>query len=626
VILSGNTLYGTTQYGGSSGLYGTVFKINTDGSGYTVLKNFTDSDGANPRGGLTLSGGTLYGTTENGGAIGNGTIFKLDLPTPPSITNTLAGITVFAGTTTNFFIGVSGSAPLSYQWYFNNAPLATAANATLPFAPAVTNQTGNYFVIVTNAYGAATSSVVSLTVTNGVSAVGYVVSGSAPFAFENISGTGTRVLADVDDSFVSANIGFNFNFYASNYTSLFINVNGLLSFGTDNSAYSNVNLTNTSPSVDVPSMAILWDDWVTTASLGADAIYYQTLGSPGNRRFVVQWNNLFGYSTSPSGVTFEAILYEADGSFVFQYQDVLTGDSRNNGASATVGIRNTNGQLTGQNLQWSFNQGVITNSQAIRFTVGQTFNSIPPNITSALAGVTVYAGTTTNFTIGVNGSNPLSYQWYFNNAPLVTANNATLLFAPTVTNQTGNYFVIITNAYGAATSSVVALTVLNPNPVITVQPTNQIVFLNNNVTFSVTATGSNPLYYQWRFNSAIVFGATNSSLTISSVNFGNAGNYQVIITNNYGSVTSSVAQLLVTNAMNTARAGHTTTVLANGKVLVAGGENGSVNLSTAELYDPATGAWTVTGGMNTARHAHTATLLPNGKVLVTGPKLAPLVQ
>jgi hypothetical protein len=243
-----------------------------------------------------------------------------------------------------------------------------------------------------------------------------------------------------------------------------------------------------------------------------------------------------------------------------------------------------------------------------------------------LAGVTVYAGTTTNFTIGVNGSNPLSYQWYFNNAPLVTANNATLLFAPTVTNQTGNYFVIITNAYGAATSSVVALTVLNPNPVITVQPTNQIVFLNNNVTFSVTATGSNPLYYQWRFNSAIVFGATNSSLTISSVNFGNAGNYQVIITNNYGSVTSSVAQLLVTNAMNTARAGHTTTVLANGKVLVAGGENGSVNLSTAELYDPATGAWTVTGGMNTARHAHTATLLPNGKVLVTGPKLAPLVQ
>ena len=45
--LSGSTLYGTTDDGGSSD-DGTVFKVNTDGTGYTVLKNFTGSDGANP--------------------------------------------------------------------------------------------------------------------------------------------------------------------------------------------------------------------------------------------------------------------------------------------------------------------------------------------------------------------------------------------------------------------------------------------------------------------------------------------------------------------------------------------------------------------------------------------------
>jgi N-acetylneuraminic acid mutarotase len=78
-----------------------------------------------------------------------------------------------------------------------------------------------------------------------------------------------------------------------------------------------------------------------------------------------------------------------------------------------------------------------------------------------------------------------------------------------------------------------------------------------------------------------------------------------------------------TGSMNIARDGHTTTLLQNGQVLVAGGfntsSNGSFNyLSSAELYNPATGTWTVTGSMSTAREAHTATLLPNGEVLVAG--------
>jgi WD40 repeat protein len=78
-----------------------------------------------------------------------------------------------------------------------------------------------------------------------------------------------------------------------------------------------------------------------------------------------------------------------------------------------------------------------------------------------------------------------------------------------------------------------------------------------------------------------------------------------------------------TGDMGTARAGHTATLLPNGKVLVAGGAEfvgyvGPFASGNAELYDPATGIWTATGSLAFVRAGHTATLLPNGKVLVAG--------
>ena len=73
-----------------------------------------------------------------------------------------------------------------------------------------------------------------------------------------------------------------------------------------------------------------------------------------------------------------------------------------------------------------------------------------------------------------------------------------------------------------------------------------------------------------------------------------------------------------TGNMRIARAGHRATLLANGKVLVTGGTNSTGTLATAELFNPATGTFTRTGNMATPRVGHTATLLGNGKVLVAG--------
>lgn len=77
LVLSGATLYGTTYQGGCSN-YGTVFQINTDGTGFAVIKNFGYTDGAYPEAGLVLSGPSLYGTTQSGGTGGVGTVFEVN--------------------------------------------------------------------------------------------------------------------------------------------------------------------------------------------------------------------------------------------------------------------------------------------------------------------------------------------------------------------------------------------------------------------------------------------------------------------------------------------------------------------------------------------------------------------
>jgi WD40 repeat protein len=72
------------------------------------------------------------------------------------------------------------------------------------------------------------------------------------------------------------------------------------------------------------------------------------------------------------------------------------------------------------------------------------------------------------------------------------------------------------------------------------------------------------------------------------------------------------------NPMSSARQAHTSTLLPDGRVLVAGGFNVGYFTSSAEIYDPASGTWMATGALGTSRGVHSATLLPDGKVLAVG--------
>jgi uncharacterized repeat protein (TIGR03803 family) len=82
LVLSGNTLYGTTRGGQGTGQNGTVFAVNTDGSGFTLVHTFSpdglNADGTSPYGGLVVGGGQLYGTANSGGTSDHGVIFSIN--------------------------------------------------------------------------------------------------------------------------------------------------------------------------------------------------------------------------------------------------------------------------------------------------------------------------------------------------------------------------------------------------------------------------------------------------------------------------------------------------------------------------------------------------------------------
>lgn len=164
LVLVGGRLYGTTFWGGSSNC-GVIYGLNTDGSGYAVVKNFAGSDGGFPQAGLFFGDGMLYGVTGSGGS-GNGVVFSLR-PVTPSITTPPSTQTAEAGTAPWFSVGVTNTLPGAtyYQWYFNSTTrLRSATNSFLRLTNVQTVQAGAYTVVVTDAWGAVTSAPALLSV------------------------------------------------------------------------------------------------------------------------------------------------------------------------------------------------------------------------------------------------------------------------------------------------------------------------------------------------------------------------------------------------------------------------------------------------------------------------------
>ena len=193
--------------------------------------------------------------------------------------------------------------------------------------------------------------------------------------------------------------------------------------------------------------------------------------------------------------------------------------------------------------------GTVTSSNATL-----TVSAAPgaPVIGTQPANQSVAAGQTAKFSVTATGNGTLTYQWQKNGTDISGATSSTYTTPVTVIGDTGTqYSVVVGNSADKVASSKATLTVTAAAvaPAITTQPANQSVTEGQTATFSVTATGTAPLTYQWKKDGTAISGATSSTYTTPATSSAdNAAVFTVVVTNGTGSVTSSNATLTVTAA------------------------------------------------------------------------------
>jgi hypothetical protein len=196
--------------------------------------------------------------------------------------------------------------------------------------------------------------------------------------------------------------------------------------------------------------------------------------------------------------------------------------------------------------------GSITSAIA---TLTVSAGAVAPVITTQPANQTVTVGQTATFSAIATGTAPLNYQWQKNSVNITGATASSYTTPAMATTDNGAMFdVVVSNTAGSQTSAMATLTVNAATPVaptITTQPANQTVTIGQTAAFSVVATGTAPLSYQWQKNSVNISGATASSYTTpATVTTDNGAKFDVIVSNTVGSQTSTMATLTV-NAAST---------------------------------------------------------------------------
>ncbi len=215
------------------------------------------------------------------------------------------------------------------------------------------------------------------------------------------------------------------------------------------------------------------------------------------------------------------------------------------------------GSLGSQNdLRAAFGLGDATNADVVRVewpskivqeirnvSPRQFLNVVEPSASIVPAWLNVAAGATATFTLQTDLEPPLEFQWNLNGISLPVETNSTLTITNVQRENIGAYTVFLRVGPAGLAFTPPGAMLAGP-PVILQQPASQTVRVGTNATISLVATGAPPLAIQWQKNGANLPGATNFSLTVSNTQIADEGAYAAIVSNSYGSLSSSNGDLI----------------------------------------------------------------------------------
>jgi hypothetical protein len=443
----------------------------------------------------------------------------------PAVVKQPESLSVYAGGMVHFSVLANGTAPLGYQWLSNNVPLSGATNSTLTYGPGSANVVAGaaYTVVITNNLGSITSAVATVSIRTPTEPYEISVANLGPSAFYQLNETADPATTDGGaTAFDNAN-----------------SLNGIYGIAAQN-GNATYNIAGPTPAAGYPGFTA-----ANTASQSANGTANSTVTIP-------------SLNLNTNAVTITAWIYPT-----IQFEPLGAGlvFNRDINFSSVIGLG------YGPVDDASFNPALSYNWNNDPGTYGWISNLEPPQNTWSFVALVVTPTNATIYLLNANGIASASHNY----PHLIQPFSGTTMIGgdPSGANRyfTGQIDDVAVFNKALTSSNLYSMFYAasgqtNYAPMIAAQPATQTIYNGQTGTFTVVGGGSSPLTYQWQadtgtgptnINSGGQFtGADSATLTINKATNFNAGTYYVILSNLWGTATSSGAFLTVNSALGAA--------------------------------------------------------------------------